>query len=271
MESTRQHQIKVGLFLLIGTIVIISSIFMLGGNKALFTRYNNYKIFFEQVQGLNQGSVVSLSGLNIGNIESIEFSSEQNQIQVTIRVESQYADKIREGTTAEIRTQGALGDKFIYLQPGPSQNPLISENQIIPKQMAQDFLGVLSEKGNEATKVFEIISEIHKLIKTVNYDNRTDKIMTNMTQATGNLNESMLEIKKMIQEVRGQDAQSNQIKTALVKLNSILEKVDRGDGTLGALINDPVLHQQLKSLLGANQKSQGFKNLMRSSIEQTEK
>ena len=92
-----------------------------------------------------------------------------------------------------------------------------------------------------------------------------------MTQATGNLNESMLEIKKLIQEVRGQDAQSNQIKTALIKLNSILEKVDRGDGTLGALINDPVLHQQLKSLLGANQKSQGFKNLIRSSIEQTEK
>lgn len=66
----------------------------------------------------------------------------------------------------------------------------------------------------------------------------------NKTMATGNLDRS------------------------LVKLERIIDKVDRGEGTLGALINDKSIHERIKNILGAGQKSQQVKNILKSSVEE---
>ena len=51
-------------------------------------------------------------------------------------------------------------------------------------------------------------------------------------------------------------------------MDNILEKIDNGQGTLGALINDRSLHDRLKSILGAGQKQQQVKSIMKSSVEE---
>ena len=53
------------------------------------------------------------------------------------------------------------------------------------------------------------------------------------------------------------------------KLDKILSKIDRGEGTLGALVNDPTLHESLKSALGVNQRRKTMKTIIRSSIEKS--
>jgi phospholipid/cholesterol/gamma-HCH transport system substrate-binding protein len=46
-----------------------------------------------------------------------------------------------------------------------------------------------------------------------------------------------------------------------------MNKIDRGDGTLGALINDRSIHERIKNILGAGQKSQQVKQILKSSVE----
>ena len=52
------------------------------------------------------------------------------------------------------------------------------------------------------------------------------------------------------------------------KLNSILEKVDAGEGTLGLLVNDPTLYGDLKLLVGGAQRSAVVRTLIRLSTEE---
>ena len=71
-----------------------------------------------------------------------------------------------------------------------------------------------------------------------------------------------------VSEQLNKTLQNGSFDRTVVKLEKIVDKVDRGEGTLGALINDRSIHDRLKSMLGAGQKSQQVKNILKSSVEE---
>lgn len=259
MESQNSTQIKVGIFLSVGIIVFLVSIFMLGADRAIFTTYVRIHSHFEQVQGLAEGSVVSLSGITVGNVEKITFLSEKNVLDVRMKVDSAYATKITNNSQVEIRTQGALGDKFVFIIPGSANAEPIKDGDVLTIAPATDLFGIITERGGETSKIFDIINEMYKLVKQINSENRVDKIMTNLTQASANISSASNDAKKAFAGV--------ELKNSVQRLDSILAKIDRGEGSLGALINDPSVHNQLKSILGVSGRKSNVKSLIRTSIE----
>lgn len=268
METTLKSQIKVGVFVVLGVVVTMSSIFMLGANKSFFSKFSHLYAEFENVQGLARGSVVSLSGVVIGNIESIDFVKEKNLLRVDMKIEIEYLPRVFKGSEVEIRTQGALGDKFIYIIPGDPKLAPVSDNDILPVAKSTDLLNVLAERGKETEKVFDIINEVYKLTKTLNNENHIGSMLTNMNQASRNFNSLSDKSLKIVTELSEGKSAAVQMKASIDKLNNILGKVDRGEGTLGALINDSTLHDQLKSLVGGASRKNHVKSLMRTSIEE---
>lgn len=263
MEHSLAHQIKVGLFTTLGIIAINLSIFFLGGS-ALFKNQYLLKTRFKQVQGLYEGSVVSLSGIVIGNIKSIEFLGEEDVIELTLKIEEKYKNRITEGSTSDIRTQGALGDRYVYIEPGPAGAKSLDENSILPSIPQTDFLTQFTSQADRANQIFEIIDDLKKVTSALSAENRTVKIMANLEASTQKMNEALGEGKSLLQGLQSE-------KGTLGKLDRILSKIDRGEGTLGALINDPSLHVQLKNLVGGSSQSSQMKTLLRSSIEKAEK
>lgn len=261
------HQMKVGVFIALGIFVICVSIFFVGGNQ-MFKKKVTLHAYFDSVQGLNEGSVVSLSGIRVGNVKEFIFIPEANKLDVVMTVESEYLNRITDGSAVEIRTQGALGDKYIYIIPGPQNGRPLKHNDKIDVINEKDLLAVISEKGNEATKVFDIIKEVDRFTKTLNDEGRTAIIMKNLAETSQDLREVARDSREMISQMKTQD--SKKMSAAVDKLDRILTKIDRGEGTLGALINDPSLHESLKNIIGASDKRKSIKSLIRSSIEQSD-
>lgn len=269
MESSNSTQIKVGIFLSIGIVIILASIFMLGADRALFKTYVRIHAHFEQVQGLAEGSVVSLSGITVGNIEKITFETEHNTVDVTMKVDSDYVKKISDTSEVEIRTQGALGDKFVFIIPGDAKSAPIKDGDTLQVAKSTDIFSIISQRGQELGKVFDTIDEVYKLAKQINADNQVGKIVSNMSEASKNMNAASVEARKMM-SVIGSGSNTSKIQSSIDKMNSILSKIDNGQGTLGALINDPSLHNKLKSILGVSSRKNNLKYLMRTSIEKDE-
>lgn len=267
METTLKSQIKVGIFLVLGIVITMGSIFMLGANKSLFSKFSHLYADFENVQGLARGSVISLSGVVIGNIEAIDFVREKNLLRVDMKIETEYLQRVFKGSEVEIRTQGALGDKFIYIIPGDPKLDSVSNGDSLPIAKSTDLLNILGERGKETEKIFDIINEIYKLTKTLNHDNQVGSLLTNMNQASRNFNSLSEKSLKLVSEFSDGKSASLQAKASIDRLNNILSKIDRGEGTLGALINDSSLHDQLKSLVGGTSRKNHVKSLMRTSIE----
>lgn len=259
------NQLRVGAFVIVGVITVLGTILMLGGGKMLFTKHATLYAHLSQVQGLAEGSIVSLAGVTIGNITKINFSSDNKTLIVTMKIDSQFLPKIPETASAEVRTQGALGDKYVYINVTDSSGDPIKEGGIITASKNSDLMGVISEKGGEAVKIFDIISELHKLVLTINSQGRTDKIMTNLAEASASLKATSQEAQQLIKELRMGNPEK--IHSAIAHLDSVMSKIDRGQGTLGALVNDPTLHEQLKAFMGGNNRRQPLQNLIRTSIE----
>lgn len=266
MESNAKTQLRVGIFLSIGLILILGSIFMLGADRAFFKSYTTLHAHFSEVQGLAEGSVVSFSGITVGNVQKIEILPERNMIDLVLLVDNKYMPRVTEGSMVEIRTQGALGDKFIFIVPGDPKAKPLTEGAIIEVAKASDILGILSERGNEAEKVFDIINEMYRFTKALNADNRTEKIMMGLASATAKIDKAAGATQKLTESL----GDGQKIKSSMERLESVLTKIDSGQGTLGKLINDPSVHDQVKSMLGGSPRKSYIKSLMRTSIEKAE-
>ncbi len=270
MEHSLKINLKVGIFVFSGLVVILSAIFLLGADKSFFTRHARLHSEFDQVQGLARGSVVSLSGVVVGNIEEINFVPGNKNLNVTMKVEMAFLPRIPKGSQVEIRTQGALGDKFIYIIPGDNHSESVKDGETLEVAKATDFFNIISGRGKDTEKIFDILNEMLILTKTINADNKVGKIIENLSQASINLN-------KVSNQAKDFTAQANfgvsgeKFSSSINHLDKIMTKIDKGQGTLGALINDSSLHDQLKSFLGGAQRRDQVKSIIRTSIEKSEK
>ncbi|MCM2280338.1 MAG: MlaD family protein [Bdellovibrionaceae bacterium] len=263
-NASTRLQFKVGVFVAIGLCVLMGSILVLGGNRVVFTRYLHVRAQFSQVQGLFPGSVVSLAGLPIGNVKKIDFVPSQNKLEVEMQIDRAFSNRVHQGTTAEIRTQGALGDKFVYLTPGPADAPAVSENTQLTAIDEGDFLKMITSKEDGIGQVFDLIKEMRMLVASLNQNNKVGATVEQMRS-------TMQSLDRLVGELRDQLPENKKLRMAVNSMASIMDKIDSGKGTLGALVNDPSLHQNLKSVLGGSQRGRYIKEMARESIQTVDK
>lgn len=261
-KASMKHQLQVGIFLFFGLAIFLISLFTVGGEGMLSSKVILHAVF-DQVQGLAPGSLVSLSGVKVGNVKQIDFVPEENKLDVHMEIDEKFLYRITQGSKVEIRTQGALGDKFIFIIPGPASATALKEGDRLDRAEATDLMGVLSEKASEAGKIFDVISEIHKFTKALNEGDRGAKMIANFSEASSDMKLTAKEVRELVVELR----KDKRLAGSVEKLDKILAKIDRGEGSLGALINDPSLHDSLKAMVGGQDRKKNFKSLIRSSLE----
>lgn len=118
MQQTRAVELGTGLFVFMG----ILALFFLATRVTSFDSYSGdegYELTarFDQIGTLKTRSPVSISGVQIGRVTSIDFDVERLEAVVTMRISSRY-NRIPADSDARILTSGILGGQYIGLQPG---------------------------------------------------------------------------------------------------------------------------------------------------------
>lgn len=268
MNQQFKNDIRVGIFVLGGLTLFATSILLLGGDKYFFRSTYPLKLNLKQAQGLVEGSQVSLSGVDVGLVEKIEFRSDL-KLDITILVDKNFSSKITQSSVASVKTQGALGDKFLFIEPGSQDLPPLKSGDYLKVNEGGDLLDLISDRGSEISHLFEAIKEVHYLIKSFNDNNRTALIMENLVSSSDNLNKLLLDSRKILSDLQSENNQSSDLKRTLQNLASISEKLDSGQGTLGAIINDPTIHEKLISFIGDSPRSKFLKPLIRETATST--
>lgn len=268
MKTPKEHQVRVGLFITAGITILCLSIFFLGGSNFLKSQVY-FKARFPQIQGLQNGSVISFTGIIVGNIETIDLLTEENIVEISMKIDAKYAQRFTEGSEVDIRTQGALGDKYIFVKPGSPQAKPLMANAIIPTMHSTDIIAVFNERGDQAVQIFDILNDLHRITQSVASENQLGTLISNTNSAVSQLKKTLAESEILIKEIRG-GAKPNEVSkmaSSMNKLDHILSRLDKGEGTLGALLTDSTIHERLKILLGADKKTNSIRSLMRTSIE----
>ncbi len=247
---------RLGVFVAIGIAVLCSSIFILGGDKLLFRKTAKFYVEFPHAQGLAVGSVISMAGLEIGNVTNLKIAENRDVIVAEITIAEKYLGRITNESNLEVRTQGALGDKYIYVDPAMG-GEAITEGATLTSKPKPDLLDILSAKSSEVGgSAVDLIKELHTLLREMNDNQRMSRLLEGMVSTTKNLD-----------KLTGDP----ELKSSLAHLSSILSKIDRGEGTLGALVNDSSLHERLMGFLGESPRNSYLKPLIRDSIRSSER
>jgi len=143
MQSSKIQDTLVGLFVASG----IAALFYMAmqiSNLGSFSQDKTYTITanFENSGGLKVKSAVSLSGVAIGRVSKIFIDTENFESIVEMDIDSQY--QLPDDTTASIFTAGLLGEQYIHLEPGGSDEYIIENGAIDITQSAivlEDVIG----------------------------------------------------------------------------------------------------------------------------------
>jgi len=147
MQHTRTQDTLVGLFVASG-IVGLFFLAMQVSNLGSFTEHNGYTITarFENSGGLKVKSPVSAAGVKIGRVSAISFDTKTYQSVVQLNIDAQY-NTLPEDTTASVFTAGLLGEQYVSLEAGGSNELLkdggeieITQSAIILEKAIGQFL-----------------------------------------------------------------------------------------------------------------------------------
>ena len=268
MEVPKSVEIKVGIFVAIGGLVLAVSIILFGGDRSFLTSYYTLRTHMLEVAGLKPGSVVSMSGLVAGNVTELRLVPGTDKIEVVMDIDETYRQRITEGSEIAAKTQGALGDRFLYIEPGPVGGSSIADGGLIPMTEAKDIFAVIEETGPGLSKVTDVISETHQLVKSLNDGGRIVEILDSLHQSSQVMNRVLVRADRLMTQI--ESGKKGNLPDAVADLANIVRKIDEGRGTLGALVNDPSLHERLMSFLGPEKRSSYIKDLMRTSIQKSE-
>ncbi|MEQ1530146.1 MAG: outer membrane lipid asymmetry maintenance protein MlaD, partial [Methylococcales bacterium] len=130
MQHTNTQDTLVGLFVAAG----IAGLFFLAlqvSNLSSFSQHDSYTVSanFENSGGLKVKSPVSVAGVKIGQVSAITLDTTTHQSVVAMSIDSQY-NKLPDDTTASIFTAGLLGEQYVNLEPGGSEEFLQDQGKI---------------------------------------------------------------------------------------------------------------------------------------------
>ena len=237
-QSIKMSQLRVGIFVLIGLLILGFLILNSSGDFNPFEKKFRLKARFAQADGLRDGSEVQLAGVHIGKVESVSLlppdSPEEAKIEATLIVDRELnkrpiTERIRSDSTAQLVATSILAnDKMINITPGTSKGSAVEENHILDSTQAIS-INQLTETGNE------LLQQINKIATPAN------EILNKANQGEGTLGQ----IVNNDQLYRTLDSTVGETKLTMLKLQNTLDRVNKGNGSAGKLINDPELYNNL--------------------------
>lgn len=264
--------VLVGFVLAIGLIALaVGTIYLARGG--LQSGYPLY-IRLPWGAGIKQGSTVYLTGVDVGYVGDVDLRQDGTLI-VTLRIDKQY--HVPDGTTAAVEPNGIFGDVDVALRPVRPSLSYIQPGDTVPAGKPAPGLPELMARADSASGRLEDVARavqvelvqgggIADLRKTLegadNLVTELSKIAATqsqqLSQATRSLNRvasavDSAAVDSAVQSLKtttaNMSALSNNLEHATDQLDNILVKVDSGNGTVGKLLNDPTLYQNLQRAL----------------------
>ncbi|GHT78343.1 mammalian cell entry protein [Bacteroidia bacterium] len=274
-----KQEIKTGVIVTVIIVLFIVSFNFLKG-KNLFSSYNYYMVKYATVDGLKPSNPVLVNGFSVGLVTDIQFASERlDSLTVTIGVQKKL--KLPVNSIAAINS-GLMGDKTIALLLSAdsqiAKNGDYLKGSIAPglvdglsksvEDVAQKATGTL-DSINLALHTFQQIFDantqdnIHKIVANVEQlvaseRRKISAILTNFESVSGNLKQNNEEISKLINNLSAFSATlaASDVKTtidnankSLASLQTLLEGVNNGEGTLGQLARNDSAYVYLQRSL----------------------
>lgn len=180
-------ELKVGIFVLIGLIILVMFVLLIGDFKTWTKGYNRVNFIFNFVNGVKLGAPVRFAGVDIGEVKDINFvfSAAENKTKVSITGWLRKDIKIPADSNVWINTLGLLGEKYIEIIPGEDYAKFIVSGDSLTGEepLAMHEIGEIAK--NIASDIDETVLQIKNSQGTIGkllYDDTIYKEMEELVK-----------------------------------------------------------------------------------------
>jgi phospholipid/cholesterol/gamma-HCH transport system substrate-binding protein len=246
MKKKSGYVWKLGMFVIIGIVFFISTLYFVGKNRNLFGTTFRLKSKFNNVNGLKIGNNVRFSGINIGTVEDIDFESDTVVI-VNLLIKEEVRQYIKIDALTSIGSDGLMGDKVLSISPGTSTESIVNDNATILSNKSiemDDIMKSVKKSVDNAAVISKQFAQfsykmnnkdgvLSKLMTDASFANSLEKTIVNLESSsnefavfTKKMNNKNSVLSKLVNDEKlgkSIDTTIRNIQTATHKLNEIEE------------------------------------------------
>lgn len=264
-QEVRWSQLKVGVIVLISTVVLVTLLFLMTSSAGLgiFSHKLTVTTYFENSAGLKTGAAVNLEGVTIGAVKAVTIVNSPERkltpVKVVMKLNEKYSSSLKKDSKASLSTVGVLGDTVVDinsqfavgapLQDGDemktTETPSLTD-VVKASQGTIESLNVILAKMNVIVDNLQSgKGSVGQLINNPSLYNKADKTVEELLKLEQNLNNGRGSIGKLMTD----DTLYNRLNATAAKLENIADSVNSGKGTAGMLLKDDSMYKNLNSTL----------------------
>lgn len=235
-DTTQRRQLALGIFISIGIAIFVVGVLTIGGQHKAFTRSIQVHVIFDDVQGLQPGNNVWLSGLKIGTVKRVSFYKNA-QVEVILAVEHEAQAHIHRDATARVGTDGLVGNKIVVLTGGSDSLPLIADGGVVLASHTaslQEMFGTLQGSGADLRVI------------AANLRVMSDRLLAGRGTLGKLLNDNSYAEQLRVTLARLREA-SLAGDRMLGNLEGFSERLQHSTGLVNELLSDTVIYERLRS------------------------
>ncbi len=162
-DSKNKRTVIVGIFVFLGLLFLTIGILTIGNLHETFKRKVRIVALFDDVNGLQIGNNIWLSGVKIGTVSQLDFYG-KNKVKVELKVESKVLENIRKDAFVKLSTDGLIGNKILVIYGGSETAAMVEDGDTLGVEKtftSEDMINTLQENNKNVlaiTNDFKIIS-----------------------------------------------------------------------------------------------------------------
>ena len=205
METhTQKFKVRLGLFIAGGLAIFVIAIFIIGKQENLFDPVFKLTTTFYNVSGLEVGSNIRFSGINVGTVDNINIINDTT-VRVDMLIKKSVQQFIKKDCVAGIGSAGIIGDRILIISHGSYDAPLIKEGENIESKEpveTEAIMGSMQITADNAAIISSQLAEIMinmnsgkgtlgRLIQDSSIAENIDRTIINLRKSSKGLNENM--------------------------------------------------------------------------------
>jgi phospholipid/cholesterol/gamma-HCH transport system substrate-binding protein len=264
-HEVRWSQLKVGVIVLISTVILVTLLFLMTSSSGLGILSHKLTVttYFENSAGLKTGAAVNLEGVTIGTVKTVTIDNSPERkltpVKVVMKLDDKYASNLKKDSKASLSTVGVLGDTVVDINSQFAVGPALQDGDVLKTTETPSLTDVVKASQGTIESLNVILAKMNvivdniqtgkgsigQLINNPDLYNKANKTVDELLTLEKNLNAGRGSIGKLMTD----DTLYNRLNETVAKLESIANGVESGKGTAGMLLKDDTLYKNLNSTL----------------------
>ncbi len=255
MKSSN-FKLRLGLFVIAGFVLFSIGIFLIGQQKNLFNPIFRLNTSFKNISGLQVGNTIRYLGINVGTVESIKITNDTT-VMVGMIIQKSIQEFVKTDCQVTIGSEGIIGDRVLVITQSATDAPSVENEQFLTSIEPVEMDAIFVSLSTSAKNAEVITKQLAEVMININQGNGTlgrliqdstiaediSEIIVNLKQSSSDIVDNMAIVMVSLEET------ASNLLTGSGQIAEIVTNVNQGEGTIGRLIQDTVIAENINQTI----------------------